>query len=261
MCLIAFALDAHPHYRLVVAANRDEFHARPTAAAAWWADAADIYGGRDLQQQGSWMACHRDGRWAAVTNVRRMELPDPNAPSRGALVADYLRGSLSAAEYTERLRGDAARYAGFNLLIGEAPGQGSGLVYLSNKPIAEPRTLRTGIHAVSNAHLDTPWPKLLRLRGALEQWSAAAAETTDPLFAALTDDSPVGDDELPDTGVGLDLERLLSTPFIRSAEYGTRACTVLTISRDGVLRFEERRFGANGVALGAQVDTFALAKS
>ncbi|MDP9139299.1 MAG: NRDE family protein [Pseudomonadota bacterium] len=258
MCLIAFALNAHPRYRLVVAANRDEFHARPTAAAAWWKDAPDIYGGRDLLQNGTWMACHRDGRWAAVTNVRRMELPDPKAPSRGALVTDFLRGSRSAADYAAALSADASRYAGFNLLLGDAPGSHAGTVYIGNQSVMPPRKLDSGIHAVSNASLDTPWPKLLRLRGTMEHWSAAGTTSADPLFAALTDEKTISDAELPDTGVGLALERLLSTPFIRSAEYGTRACTMLTIDHAGTLRFEERRFGSNGLVLGAQVEAFAL---
>lgn len=260
MCLIAFALDAHPRYRLVVAANRDEFHARPTAAAAWWDDAPDLYGGRDLLQGGTWMACRRDGRWAAVTNVRRMELPDPAAPSRGALVANFLRGPLGAADYAAQLSAEASRYAGFNLLLGDAPRDGADTVYIGNQNVAPPRRLHSGVHAVSNASLDTPWPKLLRLRGTMEQWCAAGTTSTEPLFAGLADRSAIADAELPDTGVGLELERLLSTPFIRSAQYGTRACTVLTIDHDGRLGFEERRFGAQGVALGTQAETFALAQ-
>ncbi len=258
MCLIAFALNAHPRYRLVVAANRDEFHARPTAAAAWWNDAPDIYGGRDLLQGGTWMACHRDGRWAAVTNVRRMELPDPNAPSRGALVANFLRGTRSAAEYAESLSGNAAKYAGFNLLLGDAPRDGAETVYIGNQSVMPPRSLHNGVHAVSNASHDTPWPKLLRLRGTMEQWSGAGMESIEPLFDAPAAEGMISDAELPDTGVGLQLERLLSTPFIRSTEYGTRACTVLTIDHDGTLHFEERRFGSQGAALGTQAERFPL---
>lgn len=258
MCLIAFALSAHPRYRLVVAANRDEFHARPTAEAGWWKDAPDLYGGRDLLQNGTWMACHRDGRWAAVTNVRRMELPDPKAPSRGALVADFLRGNRSATEYAASLSDNAARYAGFNLLLGDAPRDGAETVYIGNQSVMPPRKLHSGVHAVSNASLDTPWPKLLRLRETMGRWCDAGTESTAPLFEALADEARIGDAELPDTGVGLELERLLSTPFIRSADYGTRACTVLTIDLAGTLRFEERRFGSNGLALGVRAEAFAV---
>ncbi len=204
------------------------------------------------------MACHRDGRWAAVTNVRRMELPDPEAPSRGALVADFLLGTRSAAQYAAALSADASRYAGFNLLLGDAPADGAETVYIGNQSVMPPRSLHNGVHAVSNASLDTPWPKLLRLRGTMEQWCTAGTESPAPLFVSLADEKTIRDAELPDTGVGLALERLLATPFIRSAEYGTRACTVLTIDHAGELRFEERRFGSTGTALGAQAEAFAL---
>lgn len=245
MCLIAFALNAHPRYRLIVAANRDEFHHRPTEAAHWWPDAPGLFGGRDLQQGGTWMACTRAGRWAAVTNVRRMVPPNPAAPSRGALVADYLRGTHAPAAAAERLLPEAPRYAGFNLLLGD----GSRCAYLGSEAQPPTRELADGLHAVSNASLDTPWPKLLRLRQALAGWCASANTRHDALFEALADETPVADNELPDTGVGLAHERFLATPFIRSPTYGTRASTLLTIGDDGIV-FHERRFGANGVALG-----------
>ena len=245
MCLIAVALAAHPRYRLVVAANRDEFHARPTAAAAWWDGPARIYGGRDLQQGGGWFAVTDDGRWAAVTNVRRMVPPDPAAPSRGALVADYLRGSATAAAHAAQSLATADRYAGFNLLLGDK----DGCVYLSNHPQPELTTLKPGVHGLSNASLDTPWPKLLRLRSALAGWCSSGNSQTAALFAALADETPVSDAELPDTGIGLAHERFLATPFIRSPSYGTRASTLLLIGNEGI-EFHERRYGANGVFLG-----------
>lgn len=255
MCLIALALDAHPHFSLVLAANRDEFHARPTAPASAWDDSPQIFGGRDLQQHGSWLALARDGRWAAITNVRRMEPPDPQAPSRGALVADYLRVSTGARAYGEALADDAARYAGFNLLLGDR----DGVWYLSNQSSFVMQPLNAGVHAVSNASLDTPWPKLVDLKARVAQWCADGETDGDALFAALADRQPAADAALPDTGVGLERERFLSSAFIRNEVYGTRCSTVLTIDAGGHATFRERRFGPQAVFSGETTEYLALA--
>lgn len=255
MCLIALALDAHPRYSLVLAANRDEFHARPTAPASYWDDSPQIFGGRDLQQHGSWLALGRDGRWVAITNVRRMEQPDPAAPSRGGLVSGYLRSSLGARAYGESLATGATRYAGFNLLLGDR----DGAWYLSNKPQFAMQPLTPGLHAVSNASLDTPWPKLVRLKSQTAQWCADGDTDPAPLFAALSDSHVAADAELPDTGVGLEYERFLSSAFINSAEYGTRCSTVLTIDAGGHAVFRERRFGPHAAFLGETVEYLRLA--
>lgn len=246
MCLIALALNAHARYPLVIAANRDEFHERPTAAADWWPTQPQVFGGRDLQQGGSWLAITRDRRWAAVTNVRRMVPPDPNAPSRGALVADYVCDAARADDYVARLGASAPAYAGFNLLVGT----GTQAHYATNHPQFHSAGLAPGVHAVSNASLDTPWPKLNRLRAALTRWCAEGCDHFDELFDALADERPAADRELPDTGIGLEMERLLSPPFIRSARYGTRASTVLAMAADGRAHFVERRFGINGASAG-----------
>ena len=238
MCLIAFALDAHPAYRLVVAANRDELYARPTAPAAWWADAPDVLAGRDLREGGTWMGVTRAGRFAAVTNYRDPGFAQaPDAPSRGALVADFLRGSADAESYVHRLAERAAEYNGFNLLVGDD----AGLFYLSNRTDGV-RRLEPGVYGLSNALLDTPWPKVLRARRAMaDALSAADGDALDaPLWEALADRVIAADDALPDTGVGAERERLLSPPFIRTDVYGTRASSVLTLARDGEVRFVER---------------------
>jgi uncharacterized protein with NRDE domain len=250
MCLIALALNAHPRYSLVLAANRDEFHARPAAPASWWDDAPQIFGGRDLLQHGSWLAIARDGRWAAVTNVRRMELPDPAAPSRGALIADYLRGASDAASYAQALAPTARRYAGFNLLIGDR----RGVWYVSNLPNFVMQALTPGVHAVSNASLDTPWPKLVHLKSRLTQWCADDERDTAALFSALADQRVAADSELPETGVGLDRERFLSPAFIRGDEYGTRCSTVLTIDAGGHASFHEKRCGPDAVYRGETLE-------
>lgn len=238
MCLIALAVEAHPAYRLVVAANRDELYARPTAPAAWWDDAPDVLAGRDLREGGTWMGVTRAGRFAAVTNYRDPGLAQtPGAPSRGALVARFLRGAVDAEAYAHDLARRAARYNGFNLLVGD----GAGLFYLSNRTEGV-RRLEPGIYGLSNALLDTPWPKVLRARRAMaDALAAAEGDAWDgPLWEVLADRVIAADDALPDTGVGAERERLLSPPFIASDVYGTRASTVLTIAADGEVRLVER---------------------
>lgn len=240
MCLIAFAYDAHPAFRLVVAANRDEFYARPTAPAGWWADAPQVLAGRDLRDGGTWMGVTRGGRFAAVTNFR-----DPGfaqlegAPSRGALVADFLRGTADAEAYAHDLAGRAAQYNGFNLLVGD----GGGLFYLSNRAEGV-RRLEPGVYGLSNHLLDTPWPKVLRakrsLADALDQARDADDGWESGLWEMLADRVIAADDDLPDTGVGAERERLLSPPFIASDVYGTRASTMLTMASVGEVRLVER---------------------
>ncbi|MGQ0586685.1 MAG: NRDE family protein [Gammaproteobacteria bacterium] len=249
MCLIGIANRAHAKHRLVLAANRDEFHERPAAPAASWSDAPDVFGGRDLKSGGSWLAVSTRGRLAAVTNVRRMIPPNPDAPTRGALVADFVRGAMSAAQFADTLAPVAADYAGFNLLLYD----GRELLYLDNHPDYEAARVAPGIHVVSNDQLDTPWPKSLRLHAVLERTLEA-----DPLFEALADRAQAKDAELPDTGVGLELERMLSPPFIVSSRYGTRCSTVVRIG-DGAIEFEERRFDAAGNRSGATRERLALA--
>ena len=241
----------------MLAANRDEFHHRPTADAGWWTDAPDVFGGRDLSQGGGWLAASRQRRLAAVTNVRRMVQPDANAPSRGALIADFMRNTQSAPEFAKRLRGRADAYAGFNLLLYD----GETLLYATNHDGFRSERLTPGVHAVSNAALDTPWPKLVKLRARMSEWTAQAQAQTDDaaLFAALADDQVAADANLPDTGVGLELERFLSPAFIRGPQYGTRASSVIALGIDGSLQFSERRFGPGGTAIGETRESFSTA--
>lgn len=240
MCLIGVAFREGPEPELVLAANRDEFHQRPSAPAEAWADAPDVFGGRDLKSGGSWLAVSVRGRLAAVTNVRRMVPPNPAAPTRGALVADFVRGDMSAAEFARSLQPVAEEYAGFNLLAYD----GKELLYVDNHPAFEVAPVAPGVHVVSNDQLDTPWPKSLRLKAVLERTTRR-----DPLFEALGDRRPAPDAELPDTGVGRELERMLSPPFIVSAGYGTRCSTFVRMAL-GAIEFEERRFDAFGHRIG-----------
>lgn len=242
MCLILLAHDAHPRYRLVVAANRDEFYARPTAPAAWWPDAPDVLAGRDLRGGGTWLGVTRGGRFAAVTNFRETVPAAPDAPSRGHLVGGFLRGADAPGAYLDALAARAGEFAGFNLLVGE----GADLRWLGNRG-GPGRALEPGVHGLSNALLDTPWPKVVRGTAGLAAALAGGGEV-DPeaLFRVLWDAEPAPDAHLPDTGVGPERERMLSSPFIRTLDYGTRASTVLLVGRDGRVRFVERTVAPGG---------------
>ncbi|GLH68121.1 NRDE family protein [Geothrix edaphica] len=246
MCLIALAYRAHPDFELLLVANRDEYHARPTAPAGPWAEAPDVFGGRDLSQGGSWLALSQRGRLACVTNVRRMAVPDPGAPSRGALVSGFVRGDQAARTFSEEVAAGAMAFAGFNLLLWD----GSELRYLNNHPRFVSRAVPPGVHVVSNADLDTPWPKTEKLRRAMEAWVASGNGDEGPLLAALADRAVAPDADLPDTGVGLDLERRLSPAFIVGPTYGTRCSTLVALRRDGSARFTEWRFDPAGRSAG-----------
>ena len=243
MCLVLIALDSHPDYSLIVAANRDEFYDRPTAAAAFWADAPWILAGRDLQAGGTWLGVDRRGRFAAVTNYRQGHR-EPVAPrSRGHLVSEYLTTGIDARAHIERVERDASLYNGFNLIAGDA----RGLFYFSNRE-GRVRALDAGIYGLSNHLLDTPWPKVTKGRDALTTLLAEdGTELVPNLLVLLADRRQAAPDVLPRTGVSPDWERLLSSAFIASSDYGTRSSTVVLVGRDGAVVFVERTFGSNGV--------------
>jgi uncharacterized protein with NRDE domain len=244
MCLILFALHTHSAYPIVVAANRDEHLDRPALPAGGWPDAPGVLAGRDARGGGTWMGVARDGRWAAVTNVREPAVPQrPDAPSRGALVADFLRGRAAPAAYLAALAPRAAEWNGFNLLVGDA----AGAWWLSNRAPG-PLRVEPGVHGLSNARLDTPWPKVVRGRADVERILAGPGDALEEsLFRALSRRDPAPDADLPDTGVGLEWERALSPPFIATPGYGTRVQTVLLVGRDGRVRFVERSVGGTEV--------------
>ena len=255
MCLIALAWRMHPRYRLILAANRDEFHARPTLPLAEWQDAPRIVGGRDALHGGSWLAL-RERRLAAVTNVRRP--PEQEGRSRGELVADFVRSDAAAHAAMQRLANEAMQYRPFNLLVHD----GDTLAFATNRSDTASgsgfatRALEPGIHGVSNGALDAPWPKTTMLMTKLGDWVASSAADLstgnsadlEPLFAALADTAIAADDRLPDTGIGLERERFLSPAFIAHPTYGTRASTVVLIADDHA-EIVERRFGPEGAFL------------
>jgi len=251
MCLIAFAWNAHPRWRLVLVGNRDEFHARPSAPLAPWDDGA-VIAGRDLRAGGTWLGVTPTGRCAVVTNVR---VPPSNAAprSRGALVRDYLTGADSAELHGARLEREASAYGAFNLLLFDA----HSAWLLGNHPRPHRRQPDAGVHALSNADLDTPWPKVCALDAKLRAWLATGEEDPLPLLDALHDERVAPDAQLPATGIGLGRERWLSAAFVRGRDYGTRASTLVAIAHDGSGLIVERRFAAGGVADGQTRLTFA----
>jgi uncharacterized protein with NRDE domain len=238
MCLILLALDVHPDYSLIVAANRDEFYDRPTARAAFWTDAPWVLAGRDLKAGGTWLGVDRRGRFAAVTNYRQGQREGEAPRSRGHLVSDYLTGPLDGRAHMAGVERDAALYNGFNLIAGDV----GGLFYFSNRE-GGARELGPGVYGLSNHLLDSPWPKVTAGKSGLTALLAGGGTPTPSLFRLLSDRSQATDDLLPRTGVSPEWERLLSSAFIASEGYGTRSSTVVLVGRDGVVRFEEHGFG------------------
>ncbi len=241
MCILLTAWHDHPDYDLIVAANRDEFHTRPAAPAAAWADHPDVLAGRDLEAGGTWLGVAADGRFAAVTNVRRPGQATGQR-SRGMLVAEFLAHGQPADAYGERLRASADRYAGVNLIFADV----ARLYAWSNRD-NRLRALARGVYGLSNAALDDEWPKVSRLKAAYARHRKLSGEDlTSALLATLRDDERASDDALPDTGVGLAAERMLSPIFISGGGYGTRCSSVVLRDRAGRLSFVERRYDAEG---------------
>lgn len=244
MCLVSIAWKTHPRWRLLLAGNRDEWHARPTAALARW-PGSGIRAGQDLKSGGTWVGLGDRGRVAVVTNVR-----DPFAaaggPSRGSLPIGFFETAADAMAHAEALATEANAFAPFNLLIADA----GACVYLGNHPRVEWRAIAPGVHGMSNGGFDVAWPKTRMLCAAMEKWIESGHDGFDPLWRALADERVAPDAELPDTGIGLEMERMLSAAFIRGPTYGTRASTIIAVDHEGKGWIHERRFGPDGVFLG-----------
>lgn len=255
MCLLVLAWQAHPRYRLVVAANRDEFHERPTAPLAKWPPPEEILAGRDLRANGTWLGLDHRRYFGVITNFRELQRPRPEAPSRGALIPRYL-GDGSATAFLTQLQPEASRYSGFNLLLSD----GDSLWYASNRARPFARELPPGVYGLSNQFLDTPWPKLRRVRRRFDTWLTHSFELAlgDPANAPVTglfdllDDraTATADEELPQTGITPEWERVLSAPFVLHPDYGTRCSTVLLLEPSGAGYLAERRFDASGIRTG-----------
>lgn len=241
MCLILIAYKTDPRCPFIVAANRDEFYERPTRAADFWPGHFDILGGRDLRDGGTWLGITRKGRFAALTNFRDPASVKPDAPSRGNLVSRFLTGDDDADRYLAYLKEIGPQYNGFSMLFGHP----ETLYYYCNRS-GGGGILTPGVHALSNALLDTSWPKVQRGK---EELARIVRENrwrdTEALFELLADRSRPPDESLPQTGVGLEWERILSPLFIESPAYGTRCSTVMTITGNRRVTFEERTFEGN----------------
>jgi len=241
MCLIFISLDQNPNYKLIVAANRDEFYARKTVAADFWEDHSQIIGGRDLEAKkpdgtcGTWMAMNKNGRIAMVTNYRDLKNLKTQAPSRGHLVTDFLLTNEHPDKYLKSIAPNASLYNGFNLIVGN----GEELFYLSNYREGILK-IENGFHGLSNHLLDTPWPKVANGKEKMKPLFEQPKIDPEKILNALHDEQQAPDDQLPDTGVGLERERMLSSMFIKIPNYGSRCSTVVTIDRNNKVEFTER---------------------
>ena len=244
MCLILFAFKHHPDYPLVIASNRDESYDRPTAAAQFWQDHPTIFAGRDLKAAGTWMGISKTGRFAAVTNFREGSRATGDFLSRGELTTNFLNSSESTIKCLEKIQDNQKKYAGFNLLAGEFSKQRSQLYYFSNRK-NQIEEIEPGIHGLSNGSLNQPWPKVVGGKRALED-SIKITPQAKLILPILLDAEIADDKSLPDTGVDKELERVLSSRFITTESYCTRASTVLTLDARNEVRFYEQEFLKGG---------------
>ncbi len=241
MCLILIAYNIHPKYKLILAANRDEFYDRPTAVADYWEDSPSVLAGRDLVHGGTWLGVTKNGRFACVTNYR-----DPNQKSgrlsRGNLVKDFLTSKISSETYLKEVEANAQDYSGFNLLVGEIVSEKSELFYFSNRGDGI-KHLKTGVYGLSNHLLDSPWHKLqLAKKNFTDIVSAEKDIKNEKLFEILADKTRPSDENLPKTGIGLERERLVSSIFIESEIYGTRCSTLVLVDRKNHFEFVEKNY-------------------
>ncbi len=244
MCIAYLALRSHPDWPLFIAANRDEFHDRPTQAAAPWAKHADVIAGIDLLAGGTWLGINRQGRFGLLTNYREMGTHRPDAQSRGELVGNFLTGTDRPQAYEQQVAMNGHVYNGFNLIVGDL----QQACYIANQPHIRSHELAAGRYVISNHLLDTAWPKAERLRAALSYYpSDELLSSLSPIFAILKDTTQAPDEHLPSTGLDLDRERLLSSPFIISPGYGTRCSTVIAVHRSGQGIFSEITYNPEGI--------------
>ncbi len=235
MCLIVFSWKLVPQCPLLLAANRDEFFDRPAQPAEWWNEHPNVYAGRDLKAGGTWLGIDRNGRFAGITNIRNAHAPALEKRSRGELVANFLRGSMDAAAYLEQVRATGHEYNGFNLIFGDE----HAMYWISNDDPSSFRALEPGIYGLSNGSLDTPWPKIVRAKAQFASLLCQGAPD-DAYFEMLADTTRAADSRLPDTGVSLEWERLLSPICIESDHYGTRASTLVRVLNGGHAELRER---------------------
>jgi uncharacterized protein with NRDE domain len=253
MCLIFIGLKSHPAYKLIVAANRDEFYNRKTAAADYWTDHPEILGGRDLEAGGTWLGMNKNGKLSMITNFRDPKNINPKAPSRGQLVSDFLIRNVNADAYLQNISTHAKVYNGFNLISGTV----DELYYFSNYGDGIIR-MSKGLFGLSNHLLETPWPKVTRGKEKFAHVLKQTEVRSEGIFEILNDDTIAPDDALPDTGLGLERERILSSMFIKSPGYGTRSSTVILVDQNNNVRFTERVYDLTTFEYKSQTFTFNI---
>jgi uncharacterized protein with NRDE domain len=253
MCLILFAHKAHPKYKLILAANRDEFFARPTLPANYWEEESKILAGKDLEAGGTWLGMTTSGRISLITNYRDLNNIKTNAPSRGHLVSKYLKENVEAEVYLQEVAKNGSMYNGFNVICGDL----DNLYYYGNYQ-QNVHALSSGIHGLSNALLDSPWPKVVSGKEKLGNVITEAEIGMDTLFEALYDDIKAPDNQLPDTGVGYEKEKMLSPMFIKSDNYGSRCSTVILVDKDNNVLFAERTYNVHDYSYDTNVYRFKV---
>src|SRR5699024_1242036 len=240
MCLINFHLQDHPHYKLIVAANRDEFYERPSAQAHFWQDKPYILAGRDMVQSGTWLGVTKQGRFAALTNFRSAEQVNEDKISRGEIVNNYLEGNMQPQVFLQSLQERQDHYDGFNVIVGNQEA-----MFQYSKRQAEITEITEGTHGLSNHLLNTPWPKVIKEKKNLRAYVKNTEHIrVDALFDILSDTEQAADRHLPETGIDMELERKLSSSFIKTPNYGTRSSSVLLVDRADKLTFVERTYKA-----------------
>ncbi|MEM0940038.1 MAG: NRDE family protein [Bacteroidota bacterium] len=235
MCLITFAYHIHPKYKFILSANRDEFYVRPTSTACWWKDHPEVLGGRDLEAMGTWMGVNKNGRFAAVTNYRDLKNIKPDAKSRGHLPTDFILGKDSPEAYALKVHREGDQYNGFNLLLMDEE-----IAYVSNYS-EETYELGFGLYGISNALLDSPWPKVEKAKSSLEKLIQKDFQIED-LIEIMMDTETAPDHSLPETGLDYLREKALSSMYIQAPDYGTCCTTAILIDFDGNVEFVEKSF-------------------
>ncbi len=245
MCILFIALSQHPDYPVIIAANRDEFHHRPTRSSDFWPEHPDLLAGKDLDAGGTWMGISRNGRIAALTNIRDPKHQHPAPRTRGELVVNFLNADINSTDYALQLRASKDYYNGYNLLFGDIRLPSPNL-WVYNNYTDELNSLTSGCHGLSNASLNTPWPKLSQGVEALSQYCQQHHPCQkDALFSLLQNRQQAPDHQLPDTGVPLDWERRLSSIFIEGQDYGTRSSTLLLLNNQQQISWSERTYASS----------------
>jgi len=241
MCLIVFQINQHPRYKFILAANRDEEYARPTMAAHFWPEYPVLLAGKDLSAKGTWLGITKQGKFAAITNDYTGSMPlQPTGVSRGKLVLDYLIGNEAPFAYMQRIQAKSAQYSGFNLIAGSIA-----QLYHYNNSNNEIAEIETGIHAISNATLDTPWPKVVQTKKAISALGDQPSIDEESLFRIMADKTPALDELLPDLPLPIEQKRAVSANFIETPYFGTRSTTLLLVDQDNQVTFVERTYLPN----------------